>query len=86
VFGGRLAPIVKNRSFFFMNYEGRRDASSQNATRTGSTDELRQESSATDSARNVRTLTPADIRTQVDPLGIGPNPAALDLFNKYPGQ
>ena len=41
-FGGRIGgPIVKNRTFFFLNFEGRRDASSANATRTVPSDELR---------------------------------------------
>jgi hypothetical protein len=86
VFGGRLGgPIVKNRSFFFLNYEGRRDASSTNVNRTVPSDELRQGIFRyIDSSRAVRTLTPADIRTMVDPLGIGPSSASLELFNKYP--
>lgn len=86
VFGGRLGgPIAKNRTFFFMNYEGRRDASAANAVRTVPSDELRQGTFRYIATGNVvRTLSPADIRAQVDPLGIGPNQASLDLFNKYP--
>jgi hypothetical protein len=86
VFGVRIGgPIVKNRSFFFMNYEGRRDASSANATRTVPSNELRQGIFRyIDANRVTRTLSAADVRTQVDPLGIGPNTASLELFNKYP--
>jgi hypothetical protein len=86
VFGGRLGgPIIKNRTFFFINYEGRRDASAQNATRTVPSDDLRNgilKYIGTDNA--VHTLTPADIRSTVDPLGIGPSQAALALFNNFP--
>src|SRR5262249_42496349 len=80
VFGGTVGgPIVRNRSFFFLNYEGRRDASATNVpVRIVPSDEMRQgiiRYIASD--RSIRTLTPADIRAQVDPLGIGPNQAAL---------
>lgn len=87
VFGGRFGgPILKNRTFFFLNYEGRRDASAQLVTRTVPSDDLRNGIVRyIDGNRAVRTLTPNDIKTLVDPLGIGASAAVLELFNKvYP--
>ena len=83
VFGARVGgPIIKNRTFFFANFEGRRDASAANVTRTVPSDDLKQGIlHYIDSSKAVRTLTPTDIRTVVDPLGIGPSKAVLDLFN-----
>jgi hypothetical protein len=87
VFGGRVGgPIVKNRSFFFLNYEGRRDASSQSVLRTVPSDDLRNGIIKYIGAGNaIKTLTPTDIKTIVDPAGIGANPNILKLFNDvYP--
>jgi len=78
-------PIKKNKLFFFLNWEGRRDASESNVTRIVPTATLRQ-----GIVRYVRTdgsigsLTADDVKNKVDPLKLGPNTAALQLFQSYP--
>jgi hypothetical protein len=81
-FGG---PIVKNRLFIFTNYEGRRDASASQVTRTVPTDDLRNGIvNYHNAAGQLAKATPDIIKQYVDPLGIGPNPNSLKVFNQYP--
>ncbi len=78
-------PIKKNKMFFFANWEGRRDASQTNQIRLVPTATLRQgivQYVRTDGS--VGSLSPTDLKTKVDPLQIGPNAAALQLFQSYP--
>lgn len=86
VFGARVdGPIKKNKAFFMLNYEGRRDASAANILRTVPTAELRNgvlQYQRTDGS--IGTLSPEDVQTRVDPAGIGGNRAALDLLKTYP--
>ena len=87
VFGVRLGgPIRKNRTFYFLNYEARRDASATGVQRTVPSDDLRNGIvHYIDKSNKIQTLTPAELKNEVDPLGIGANPNILDLFNKvYP--
>ena len=85
-FGAAIGgPVIKNKLFFFLNWEGRRDASESNVLRTVPTASLRQ-----GIVKYVRTdgstgsLTADDMKSKVDPLKIGPNAAALQLFQSYP--
>lgn len=86
VFGGSIGgPIVKNKAFFFVNFEGRRDASASVQTRTVPTDNMRQGVvTYHDKTGALRTIGPDDIKTYADPAGIGVNPAVLKVFNEYP--
>ena len=77
-------PIKKDKLFFFLNYEGRKDASEQGALRVVPTDTLRQ--GIVQYVRNdgsIGSLSPAQVQ-QLDTGGIGEDPASLALFQLYP--
>ncbi len=78
VFGGSGGGAVKkNKVFYFLNYEGRRDASAGTATRTVPTETLKQGIiQYHNAAGQVLQITPAQLKT-IDPGGIGVNAAAL---------
>ena len=85
VFGMSLGgPVRKNRLFYFINYEGRRDRSESTGLRVVPTDNFRNgyfRYTRTDGSTGE--LTPDQVR-QLDPLHIGPDPAVLKLLQTYP--
>ena len=90
VFGAAVGgPIKKNKAFFFVNYEGRRDASALGQVRTVPNDLLRQgivsyHEVQPDGTLKLKQLTPAQVKA-IDPGAIGENPAVLQIFQSvYP--
>ena len=85
VFGVSLGgPIVKNRLFYFVNFEGRRDSSETGGLRIVPTDAFRQGIfTYTRTNGTVGTLSPTQI-TALDPAAIGPSAAVLATFQQYP--
>ncbi|HLQ43733.1 MAG TPA: hypothetical protein VK137_03310, partial [Planctomycetaceae bacterium] len=80
--GGR---IVKDRAFFFGNFEQRLDSSASSQLRKVPTESMKQgliRLSTNDGA--TRTLSLQDIK-DIDPLHIGVSPAMLDIFRQMPG-
>jgi Carboxypeptidase regulatory-like domain len=85
VFGASIGgPIKKDRLFYFFNYEGRRDASSQPILRLVPNSNFRQGIfSYVRTDGSLGQLTPAQV-TALDPKHIGPDPAMLSLLQSYP--
>ena len=84
-FGGSVGgKVVKDRVFYFLNYEERRDASGVSTVRAVPSDTLRQGNLTfllTDGS--TKTLTPSDLR-QVDPQNLGVSLAMQKVLNQYP--
>jgi hypothetical protein len=90
-FGAALGgPIMKNRLFFFLNFEQQRTAENQQETQTVPADSLRAGNvNYLDGSGNVVTLTTAQIASMgpsCNSCAIGPgvDPKSLTLFNQYP--
>ncbi len=86
VFGASVGgPMKKDRAFYFVNYEGRRDSSEQSAIRKVPSESLRQgfvRYRGVDGS--TQSLDPEFLRTAIDPQGIGPSPEALSYFGSFP--
>src|SRR5579872_1521616 len=77
--------IVRDRVFYFLNYEQRTDASGVAVARAVPSDTMRQGILTFRLADgSTQSLSPAEIRL-VDPLHQGVNPAMLKVLNSYPG-
>lgn len=85
VFGVSLGgPIVRDRAFFFSNFEGRTDRSEQSVIQQVPMDHLRNGFLRyRNNSGGISELSPAQIRA-ADPLGIGASPAILEILNRYP--
>ncbi len=85
VFGGSAGgAIKKNKLFYFINYEGRRDASAGSSNQTVPSLNLRQGTVGyTNTSGQVVNLTPGQVQ-QIDPAGIGVDQAALKQMQSMP--
>ena len=85
LFGGTAGgDIKKNKLFYFINYEGRRDRSSAQATQTVPTETLKQGIILYHDANKVlQQVGPSQIQG-IDPAGIGVNQAALKALQAFP--
>ncbi|MGD0989051.1 MAG: TonB-dependent receptor [Candidatus Sulfotelmatobacter sp.] len=87
VFGVAVGgPLLKNRIFFFTNYEGTRAAQSASSPEIEMVPSVALRQGIvqyTDVNGNLVQLTPAQIQG-MDPQGVGINPAALQVLGSYP--
>ena len=85
VFGGSAGgAIKKNKLFYFINYEGRRDASSASVNRTVPSLNLRQGIVGYNNSAGQTILIPAAQAASIDPANIGVNAAALKQMQGMP--
>ncbi len=79
--GGRM---VRDRAFFFLNYEQRIDSSGVSQARVIPSDSLRQGLLKFQLADgSIQTLNPAEVKA-VDPLNVGVNSSMQSVLNQYP--
>jgi Carboxypeptidase regulatory-like domain len=77
-------PVIKNRAFFFANWEDRKDRSATSTARQVPSELLKQGIlQFRQSNGQIGKLTADDIKA-VDPLHIGISPAQLQLLSQYP--
>ena len=85
VFGGSVGgPVKKNKLFYFLNYEGRRDRSSAQVSRTVPTDTLKQGIVQYKDPSGAIQQANATVLKQIDPGGIGIDAAALKDLQAFP--
>lgn len=81
IFGG---PLKKERTLFFLSYEGRRHPDSATVTRLVPTEDFRAGTlKILDGSGELITKDPATIKAE-DPRGLGVNPKALEYLRLYP--
>ncbi|HEX4230796.1 MAG TPA: carboxypeptidase-like regulatory domain-containing protein [Bryobacteraceae bacterium] len=85
VYGASLGgPIKKNRIFYFLNYEGRRDASQASAVRVVPNMLFRQGTfTYKTTGGSLEQLDPAQVQA-LDPQNIGESAAVLKVLQSYP--
>jgi hypothetical protein len=84
-YGARLGGrIIRDRVFFFFNWEDRKDRSATTVTRTVPSESFKQGIVKVQLTNGqVATLTPSDVKA-LDPLGIGASPFLVQQMQKYP--
>ncbi len=85
VFGAAAGgPLIRNRAFFFLNYEGRRDASESAVIREVPSASLRNGVVRyLNTGDGISEIGP-DFLREIDPLGIGSSPEMLAYLRSFP--
>jgi len=77
-------PVVKNRLFFFFNWEERKDRSAEAVSRTVPTDTFKQGIIQVRASNgSIQSFSAADIRL-IDPIHVGASQFNLEQMKKYP--